>query len=844
MSRNPDSRARFDREARAIAALNHPHICALHDIGQQDGLDFLVMEYLDGETLADRLAKGRLPFREALEYGVQILDALDKAHGHGIVHRDLKPANIVVTRQGVKLLDFGLARLAPVGLVSGVAHGAASVVEGVTRNAPLTERGTILGTLQYMAPEQLEGKEVDARTDIFAFGVVFHEMLTGTRAFEGSSQASLIAAILDHDPTPLRLSQSLTPAALERAVAKCLGKSPETRWQSARDLRDELKWITTAGADAGADSPVASRAGRERLAWTLCGVATLAALLVAGVAILQFRANQVDPPSEMRLDVVTPPAPTAGFASGSPALSPDGRYLAFVAQNANQQQIWIRQLNSTAVQPLAGTEEAQLPFWSPDSRSIGFFAGGILKRIDVAGGAPQVLAELSSVPRGGTWNADDVIVFATGGSPLNRVPAIGGEIQAITKLDPPRETDNFFPSFLPDGRHLLYQIFGTREVAGIYLASLDGSNRQRLVADAGRPVYAAQGYLLFVRGAVGGPNAAGMLFGQRFSTDGKELGRARLIARDVDRATVSRAGLLAYRTAPAARQQQLTWFDRAGKILGAVGPPFASVIGTVELSPDGKQVAISRIVDGNEDVYLLNIADSAMTRLTVDAARDDRPLWSPDGRRILFNSDRSPAGLYEKPSSGTESERLVLENPSILGSSTWSPDGAVLLYRQGNDFWKLFISRHEKPVAWTKSPFDEANAQFSPDGKWLAYTSNESGKYEIFVQAFQGSGKWTVSTSGGVEPRWRADGKELFYIGSDSGLRAVPIAPSADGRGLTVGTPSLLFRAPVYSGFTSNARIQYVVTADGQRFLINKATEGSTATPITVVSNWTAALSR
>jgi Tol biopolymer transport system component len=825
LAADPQFRERFDREARAISQLTHPHICTLYDVGEHDGTAFLIMELLDGETLADRLKKGALPLDEALKVAIQIADALSAAHRQGIVHRDLKPGNVVLTKAGAKLLDFGLAK------ASGPAITGAGLSMLPTTPPNLTAQGTILGTFQYMAPEQLEGHEADARTDIFAFGCVLYEMLTGKRAFEGKSQASLISAILKDEPPAVSHVQLVAPAALDRIVAKCLAKDPESRWQTARDLHDELQWMAGAGAGFTGATSVASRSGRERLAWMLFGTAALAFVVIAGLALLLLRSLHTEPPPEMRLDVVAP-APT--IDRGWPALSPDGRYVVYVSPSGEgQQQLWVRALDSTTPQALAGVFDATLPFWSPDSQSIAFFAGGMLKRIDLAGGIPQNLTTLPAPPLGGAWNADDVIVFACAANPLLRVSATGGEVRAVTKLDPPRESSHGFPSFLPDGHHLLYVATGTS--AGVYFAALDGSNPRRVVPNAVRSIYALPGYLLFER--------AGSIFVQRFTTDGELIDRSVPFAQQAGGVSVSRTGLVAYRGALAPTQGQLVWFDRGGKQLATIGASFEG-LGAPELSPDGKQVVLSRRVDGNDDIYVVNIVDGAMTRLTVDAGVDTYPLWSPDGRRIVFSSNRTgKVQLFEKPSSGAEPERPLLDM-AVAAASSWSPDGRNLLYRVTRDFWMVPMVDGGQPSAWLTTAFDKANAQFSPDGQWVAYTSVESGRYEIFVKPFRGPGRWTVSTGGGIEPRWRSDGKELFYLGSDTGLRAVAMTVSPDGRSLSVGTPTLLFRTDAYGGFTSNARIQYVVADNGQRFLVNRSVRGLTTPPITIVTNWTAGLKK
>ena len=715
LAADPQFRERFDREARTISSLNHPHICILHDVGHQDGTDYLVMEYLEGETLADRLKKGALPLDPAFRYAIEMADALDTAHRAGITHRDLKPGNIMLTKSGSKLLDFGLAKTGatPASALAGVS--AAPTREG------LTAQGAILGTFQYMAPEQLEGKDADARTDIFAFGAVVYEMLTGKKAFEGKSHASLIGAILKDTPPPISTIQPLTPPALDRVVKKCLAKEPDERWQSANDLRDEVKWIVEGAPAPTAITVTRGARSRERFAW----IATALAVAVAGALAVPYLRTPAAAP-EMRLEITTP-------STSSPvsfAISPDGRRLVFAASGEGQPRLWLRPLDMATAQPLSGTEGAIYPFWSPDSRSIGFFAEGKLKRLDVGGGLPQVLADAS--PRGGSWNADGVIVFTrTGLGPLFRVPGSGGEAVAVTRLSAGQGSHRF-PHFLPGGRQFLFYAQGTVESHGIYLGSLDSPEAKRVMASDTAGAYAPNGWLLFVR--------AGTLLAQRFDLARGELTGDPITVADpvgtesgvnIGALSVSAAGLVAYRSGGSNRRQ-LAWFDRSGKLLGAMGPPDESLSGP-SLSPDGRRVAAHRTVQSNADIWLLDATRT--TRFTFDTGLDRFPVWSPDGSRIVFDSNRKGhRDLYQRPTSGAASEQLLIESPQDKFLPEWSPDGRFIIYASNDpktawDIWILPLQGDRKAFAFLKTSFNESSGVFSPDGRWVAYASNESGRY-------------------------------------------------------------------------------------------------------------------
>jgi Tol biopolymer transport system component/predicted Ser/Thr protein kinase len=847
LSGNEELRQRFDREARAISQLSHPHVCALYDVGHQDGVDYLVMEYLEGETLAERLVKGPLPTEQVLRFGIQIADALDKAHHLGIVHRDLKPGNVMLTKSGVKLLDFGLAKLRAT--TPGNVFSAVSVLP-TQADASLTAQGTILGTFQYMAPEQLEGKDADARSDIFALGALLYEMATGQKPFQGKSQASLIAAILDRTPPPISTVQPMTPPALDRVVTTCLEKDPEDRWQTAHDVMLELKWVAEGGSQAGLPAPVlARRRSRERLAWILSGV--LAASTIA-LGYLELRRPRST--SQVVRSVILAPEKTSfafvGGGAGPVVVSPDGRQFAFVArESGGKKQLWVHPLESLQAKPLAGTDDAAYPFWSPDSRFVGFFADGKLKKIEVSGGPALSICDAPDA-RGGAWNRDGTILFEPSfREPIHRVSANGGKSVPLTKLDSSRkETTHRWPSFLPDGRHFLFfsgsHSTGTEsELDAIFVGSLDGAKPRLLVNARSNAAYAA-GHLLFVRQKT--------LLAQRFDPKSFELtGESFPIVENVQDDpgffsavfSVSDQGTLAYQTASGSSGlSELTWVDRSGKKVDVLGEPADYF--EPRISPDGRRVAIA--IEDPGDVWIYDVARRVRTRLTFSGSDDFAPTWSPDGTRIAFSSQRSGSGdIYARAASGTGTDELLSTSKIFKVPNSWSPDGRYIAYIafQGApgskaDLWLLSLAdRKTSPIL--QSPFDELQGVFSPDGRWLAYASNESGRFEIYVQPFPGpGGKWQISTSGGTQPRWARGGKELFFLAPGGKIMSVEIQTSSI---VEAGTPQVLF-----STVLKNAPgPPYDVSSDGQRILLNRPIEeASSSPPITLVQNWTALLER
>jgi Tol biopolymer transport system component/predicted Ser/Thr protein kinase len=850
-----ESRERFEREAKTIAAVNHPHICTLHDAGHQDGIDFLVMEYVEGETLAQRLERGSLPIQQVLQYAVEIADALDKAHRKGVIHRDLKPSNIMLTKSGTKLLDFGLAKLGQ------------SVVPATpesqlpTMNDGITGEGTILGTLQYMAPEQIEATKADARTDIFAFGAVVYEMTTGKRAFEGKSSASVMAKILEAEPPAMTSLQPMTPAALDRVVKTCLAKDPDERWQTAGDLCRELKWIAEAkgtGLPAAPAPGAAQQRWWQKHAWVtaLAAVAIVAILALAVIVVTAILRGPPGPPSQV-MDILRgspqPETTAIRFTVGPPekqhfpaqantpsflSVSPDGTKLVLVAADSTgHPTLWLRDLDSQTARQLPGTDNAAAPFWSPDSRFIAFTDYTSLKKIDVTGGTPQTIVESPAIG-GGTWSQDGVILFATAtvGGPILRVPAAGGSATSITPPDASgRQMGYTWPKFLPDGRHFLY--FARSEDIGsgaICVGSLDSKETKRLLNSNSSAEYSPPGYLLFVR--------AGTLVAQPFDANRLEVrGEALPIAEGVlfsrvsgrTAVAASANGVLAYRTVPSEGHLRLVFTDRKGSEQPIAAPPHA--YRNPRLSPDGQHIAVT-IDEGGSQEWLLDIARGTLSRLSFEGSYNGGPAWTPDGKRITFGSDRGGVrNLFWQPADGSGSAERLMSSSDTQVAGYWSPDGQTLAYEQigpgtGYDVW-IFSLVDRKATPFLQSRFNEIGPRFSPDGHWLAYASDESGRNEIYVQPYPGpGGKWQISTEGGTEPTWTRSG-ELFYRNGEKMM----VVQTTTRPNFSAGNPKVLFEGR-YSTYQSLP--DYDVTADGQRFLFLTAGEEERS-EINVVVNWT-----
>ena len=867
LAADPQFRDRFDREARTISQFTHPNICTLYDVGEHAGTSFLVMELLDGETLENRCARATargsgLPLDEALRIAIQMADALAAAHRQGIVHRDLKPGNIFLARSSgasappiAKLLDFGLARTAPALTVN------SATTMATTPPQAITAQGTILGTFQYMAPEQVEGGEADARTDIFAFGSVLYEMITGKKAFEGKTQTNLVAAILERDPPPLTTVQPLAPPLVDSIVRKCLAKNPDDRWQTASDLGSALRWAAeganaaTSGATAVAGTP---RTGARRVANGAVAAAGILGSVAIGLAVGgRYMSTVATPAALVRFEVQPPadvtltPAPIASAAQL--ALSPDGRRLAFVATPKRAtSQLWIRPLDGVQAQPLPGTEGASYPFWSPDSRFIAFFAGGKLKKIDTTGGVPQVLCP-AGAGRGGAWNPDGIIVFVgQGNSPISRISASGGVVTAATTFDPDQAViGQSWPQFLPDGRHFLYfQRSSKPEHRGVHVTALDSSSSTRILESDGMAVYAS-GHLLFVRD--------GTLFAQAF--DDRALQTSGDPVRIGDHVgywtaglgyaavTVSPAGVLAH--GPSVRlTTSLRWHDRSG---ASTGPPTAPAqYTTPRLSPDQKSVVVA-MTDGataQPDLWVLGLARGTTSRLTSDPATDWFPAWSADGGRLLFGSNRLGVTIpFQKVVGGGQEEpaaESVFRAAGATSPSDTSGDGRLLLYTQltqrGYDLGVLTLTGERKASTFLGTPFNEVQARFSPNTRWVVYASDESGTFEVYVRPFPAaSGQTQISIAGGTQPEWRRDGKELFYISADGKLTAVPV--TTDGATFSAGTPRALFDVEVPEP-NPPFPTDYAVTADGQRFLVNTVVDQPTRPALTVILNWTAGLKK
>ena len=840
-SSDPVRKQRFEREAKTISSLNHPHICVLHDIGHQDEIDYLVMECVDGETVAKRLEKGPLPIEQVLKYGAQIADALDKAHRSGVVHRDLKPGNIMLTPRGAKLLDFGLARpAAPL--------TSSTTLTAVTQDSPVTEQGTIVGTFQYMSPEQVEGKEVDGRSDIFSLGAVLYEMVTREKAFEGKSQFSVAAAILEKEPTSIGTIKPMAPPALDHAIRRSLAKAPEERWQSAHDLKIELEWIAQGG------SGIPTTAKEKSSAW----VAWLLALILSGTALFVagYFSRSIPKGQPMRASLSPPPdAPFTVSSSipGSMAISPDGRLITFTAKAKEAvPQLWVRSLDSLASHPLAGTENAFAPFWSPDSRWIAFFSNGKLKKVEVSGGPVETLCD-APTGRGGTWSREGLILFSPNISqPLFQIAATGGTARPLTQMDSSRqEVTHRWPQFLPDGKHYLFFVrAATAGMTGVYAGVLGSDQHRQVISGLTNAVYAEPGYLLFGRGDV----LVAQLFDLgRMQVSGVPVGVASgvsaMSAANYVSFSVSQTSTLIYSSATTVIDRQLSWYDRQGKQLSKLGQPaYAS---GPQLSPDGKSLALRLLTQpaGNFEIWVFDLARGLQARTSFSGLTVFGPVWSPDGLQLAISHSTPQASgvhMYLLQADGTGKEER-LEQPwfeSLANyPSSWSPNGHLLLFdhqdKSGKiSMWVLPLSGDRRPYRFLETPFNAQMGAFSPDGHWVAYVSNDSGKDEIYVAPFPNAGaRVRVSTEGGSQPRWRRDGRELYYLSPEAKIMLAELPPAMSD--FRVGAVRPLF---ALSGLTGVPGYLYDVSADGQRFITVQELDRTSTVPLTVVANWPAEL--
>jgi len=852
-----DRLARFRREAQVLAALNHPHIAQIYGLeegatsvtalDEQDqrarGLPVhaLVMEFVNGEDLARRIARGAIPLDESLPIASQIAEALEAAHDRNIVHRDLKPSNVMLRSDGmVKVLDFGLAKaVAPSDGSTFPDHGgkeSSSVTSPTITSPAMTAAGIILGTGAYMSPEQARGHVVDNGTDIWAFGCVLFEMLTGRRAFDGGDTTETIASILRSSPDWSRLPPD-TPESVRRTLRRCLEKERTRRLGSIRDAWLDLD-------DARRIEAVDALAGRRQ--WTtrerLLAAALCVTIAVAATVMWRVKRAVSTEVPELRVDIASPPTNDVV----SLALSPDGKKLVFVASSDGRPLLWLRSLESGSSQPLRGTEGATNPFWSPDSRSLGFFTNEKLYRLDIDGGAPKVIAS-APVGAGGAWNEDDVILYTpVPDAKVVRTAANGGPPMPLPGSNTRGQPGQRFPQFLPDGRHFLYYV---AESHGVFLGALDSEERRRLLDADAAAVFAAPAEILFVR--------EGALFAQRFDPQQFQVagepyriaeGIARSDAMGVAAVSGSRVGYIAYRTGSGARQRRLVWFNRSGGETASVGDADPSLPMNLSISSDGRRVLMNRSIEGNTDIWLLDATRNVLSRVTSDAMPDIVPVWSPDGESFLyskFSRNRQAFGLYRRSMVRAGEEAMVFQSSEPAIALDWSRDSRLVLYRtmkaqapeDGWDIWAKPLEDAGKPFPIAQTRFDERAAEFSPDTRWIAYESNESGRFEIYVQPFPGPGaKVLVSNSGGSKPRWRSDGRELFYIAADSQLMAVPVRLPARGERVEVASPVPLFSTRIESTVQGGINSAYVVSADGQRFLMSVYVEQPNA-PIALILN-------
>ena len=842
---------RFEQEAKATSALNHPNILTVYDIGEHNGASFIVSELLEGEELRDRLTEGPIPLRKTIDYAQQIVSGLAAAHERGVTHRDLKPENLFITRDDrVKILDFGLAKLRE--QPTSIGQGS----EDATKKA-LTDPGVVMGTVGYMSPEQVRGQTVDHRSDIFSFGVILYEMLSGRRAFEGESVIETMHSILKEDVPDLDASAMRVPPAVEKLMRRCLEKKPDHRFHSAHDLGFALDAVASPTSSSGSGLTIAARSidGPSAGAgdWKRYALWGAAALLLISTVVLAFLYAKRELPTAQTMRFSIAPPDKNYFVSGF-ALSPDGQSLAFVTRGpSGDTSLWIRSLASVDARQLGGTEDASFPFWSPDGKSIGFFAGGKLRKVDAAGGPPISLADATADPRGGTWMPDGTIIFAPNTlTPLQRVPAAGGKVSDLTTLNAEiGQTSHRWPSMLPDGKSFLY--FGRGLVVerqGVYVASIDNPEPTFLVPSPVSGSYTevdGNGYLLFVR--------EGTLMMQRFDASNRALsGEATPLIEDIlsfpgevgptaYTAVSAVAGNLVFRTGDQ-QTTRLTWYDRAGKLIEAINEPAG--YHEPSISKDGGKVLYGRNEgESQQDVFLHDLVRGSRTRLTFDAASDSTGVLSPDETSVVFFSNRGETqGIYRKSTSGAgNDEPLWLDARSGTFPDSWSRDGKYIVCDKNGgprtkvDLWILPTTPGEQPFPYLATEFEEAHAQFSPDGRWIAYTSNESGRAEVYVQSFPiGGGKWQVSTTGGDQAQWRSDGKELLYIAADNSLMTVAVSTSDSG--IDVGRPTNLFAALIPGGGLTDDRNHFAVSPDGQRILLNNLVDTTFQQPLTLVLNW------
>jgi Tol biopolymer transport system component len=838
LSDHPESRQRFDREARAISSLNHPNVCTLHDIGHQDGIDFLVMEFLEGETLADRLAKGPLATEQVLKYGIEICEGLERAHKSGVVHRDLKPGNVMLTKTGAKLMDFGLAKATPSGPASA---NLTMTISHPSANQPLTAQGTIVGTFQYMAPEQMEGKEADARSDIFAMGAMLYEMVTGKRAFTGGSHASIVAAILASEPVSISVAQPMTPPPLAQVVRTCLAKDPEERFQTVHDLKLQLKWIAEASASQLA-APAQVRARRVMQKRTLLIAAVVGWLVAAAVlAMLFLSRTQLDDARRPLTASWLPPRDTefARVAGGAPALSPNGTKLLFLTGGGSDSKLWVRDIDTGAVHQVEGAERPSFPFWSPEGNYIGFFSAGKLKKVSVAGGPVQVICDAPE-GRGASWSSRRVIIFTPNiFEPLYKVPEGGGTPEKITDLKPGWTHRN--PYFLPDGDHFLFTARDTGATAApagsLYGASLSGE-KPRQVLELASNVQYSEGYLLYLRET--------LLVAQRFDPKSLKLsGDPKPVAEKIDywnsrdlAAFTTAHDTLVFRHGSLQKTQPI-WVDRAGKEMGQFGEPGFYSLPTS--SPDGSRIGLVRTDPdtGGGDIWIADSSRNTMSRSTFVDGSNVSYAFSPDAKKIAVSTvlGATSGGVWIQPTSGSGTQER-LETPHHPGRVTsWSPDGRYLFIDIQNnttrfDVYSIDLNGDKKLTPVLNSPANEMLAVLSPSGKWLAYESDESGRHEIYVTAFlDPGGKWQVSNGGGSNAAWSADGKQLYYSNANK-LMVVAVQ----------NLETFEFGAPSALPIRLNELDSIGPPARGERFPALKPLDGGQSNPQEVIFNWSATL--